>query len=88
VTRNGDTHDASRPRRPIKISATKKTIVEGIVDNEPFLALRDIAEKVNVWLRKTTVDKIIGDAGFKLIIPEKEAILEERAKAKQNRFCK
>jgi hypothetical protein len=46
--------------------------VEGIVDNKPFLALCDIAEKARAGLEKTTVDKIIGEAGFKLIIPRKK----------------
>jgi hypothetical protein len=70
--RNGDTHDASRPRRPTKISATKKIIVEGIVDSKPFLALRDVAKNANVGLGKMTVDKIIGEVGFKAITPRKK----------------
>jgi hypothetical protein len=41
------------------------------MDNEPFLTLCDIAEKGNFGLGKT-VDKIIGEAGFKLIILRKK----------------
>jgi transposase len=80
--RNGDTHDASRPGRPTKISATKKkNNCRGHCGQQAFFASRDIAEKANVGLGKMTVDKIIGEAGFKLI-------LEERGKAKENNFCK
>jgi hypothetical protein len=46
--RNGDTHDASRPERPTKISATKKKIVEGIVDNEHYAILQKGGEIVQL----------------------------------------
>jgi transposase len=83
-TRNGDTHDAPRPERPTKTSTIKKKkIVEGIVGNEPFLTLHDIADKANVGLGKTTVDKIIGEVGFKLIIPRKKQYLRKGQKQKR-----
>jgi hypothetical protein len=57
------------------------------VENEPFLTLHDIAEKADVGLGKTTVDKIIGEAGFKLIIPRKKPYWRKGQKQKRINFA-
>ena len=70
--RDGNTHDANRSGRPTTITDQKRQIVEGIINAEPHLALRDITQKANIGLSKTTVDKIISEAGFKLLMPRKK----------------
>jgi len=70
--RYGNTHDATRSGRPTTITDQKRQIVGDIVNAEPHLALRHITQKANIGLCKSTVDKIISEAGFKLLMPRKK----------------
>jgi len=70
--RGGNTHDAKRAGRTSKITDAKRKIVKSIIDAEPLLALRNITKKANIGLGKTTIDKIISEAGFRLRIRRKK----------------
>jgi len=86
--RGGNTQDAKRAGRPSKITDAKRKIVESIIDAEPHLALRDITKKANIGLRKTTIDKIISEAGFRLLITRKKPFWRKRQKEKRKEFAR
>jgi transposase len=86
--RGGNTHYASKPGRPTKITEAKRKSVEAIIDAEPHLALRDITQKANIGLGKTTIDKIISKAGFKLLILRKKPFWRKGQKEKRKEFAR
>ena len=61
--------------------------MEKIVDEEPHLPLRDITEKVIANISKTTIDKILSDAGSRLLIPRREPFWRARQKRKRVEFA-
>ena len=84
----GNTHDAHRAGRPTKITDAKRQVVLDIIDAEPHLALRDITLKANVGLGKDTINKISGEAGFKLKIPRKKPYWRKGQKDKRKVFAR
>jgi len=86
--RDGNTHDATRSGRPTTITDQKRQIVGDIIDAEPHLALRDITQKANIGLCKSTVDKIISEAGFKLLMPRKKPFWRNGQKEKRKEFAR
>jgi len=84
----GNTHDACRAGRPTKITDTKRQVVLNIIDAEPHLALRDITLKANVGLGKDTINKIFGEADFKLKIPRKKPYWRKGQKDKRKVFAR
>jgi len=87
-SRGVNTHHAKRSGRPTKITDIKRKIVESVIDAEPHLALRDITKKTNIGLGKTTIDKIISEAGFKLLIHRKKPFWRKGQKEKRRKFAK
>src|SRR5437588_3696020 len=85
---DGNTHDAPRAGRPTKITDTKRQVVLDIIDAEPHLALRDITLKANVGLGKDTINKISGEASFKLKIPRKKPFWRKEQKEKRKEFAR
>jgi len=86
--RDGNTHDATRSGRPTTITDQKRQIVGDIIHAEPHLALRDITQKANIGLCKRTVDKIISEAGFKLLRPRKKPFWRNGQKEKRKGFAR
>jgi len=62
--------------------------VRDIIDAEPHLALRDLTQKANIGLCKSTVDKIISEAGFKLLMPRRKPFWRNGQKEKRNKFAR
>jgi len=85
---NGNTHEAPRAGRPTKITDVKRKIILDIIDAEPHLALRDITQNANVGLGKDTINKISGEAGFKLKIPRKKSFWRKGQKEKRKEFAR
>jgi len=84
---NGNTHDAPRAGRPTKITDVKRKIILDIIDAEPHLELRDITQKANVGLGKDTINKISGEAGYKLKIPRKKPFWRKGQKREEEGVC-
>jgi len=63
-------------------------MVGDIINTKPHLALRDITKKANTGLCKTTVDKIISEAGFKLMMPRKNPFWRNGQKKKIEEFAR
>ena len=84
---NGNTHDAPRAGRT-KITDVKRKIILDMIDAEPHLALRDITHKANVGLEKDSINKISGEARFKLKIPRKQLFWSKGQKEKRKEFAR
>ena len=62
--------------------------MEDIIDAEPQLALRDITQKANIGHCKSTVDKIISEASFKLLMPRKKPLWKNGQKENRKEFAR
>jgi len=62
--------------------------VGDIIDAEPHLVLRDITQKANIGLSKSTVDKIICEAGFKLVMSRKKPFWRNGQKDKRKELAR
>jgi len=54
VIKRGQAHDVSHSSRPTKITAVSRKVMEGIVDNNGRLPLRDTTKKANESIAKNT----------------------------------
>jgi hypothetical protein len=60
----------------------KRWKVELVIDEDPRLTPREIASKANVGLGHLTVDKIISQSKFRLIVPRKNPFWRKGQKDK------
>ena len=85
--RGGDLHDAPQAGGPTKITDAKRRKVKAIVDEDPRLPLQEITFQANTGLGHSTVDKIISDAKFQLLVPRKKPFWRKGQKEKWKDFC-
>ena len=83
----GDLHDAPRAGRPTKITDAKRRKVEAVIDENPQLPLQEITSQANTGLGHSTVDKIISEAKFRLLVPRKKPFWRKGQKEKRKDFC-
>lgn len=83
----GDVRDALRSGGPTKITDAKRKRVESILDEDPRLPLREITSRANIGLGHSTVDKIISETTFRLLVPRKKPFWRKGQKEKRKDFC-
>ena len=86
----GSIQDTPRSGRPV----TKRTPeiqqrIETAVEENPWDSLREITDSLkDLNIGQTTVNKVIGDLGFKLRIPRKKPYLDAFTKIRRKYWCR
>jgi transposase len=86
----GDTTDAPRAGRPPKLSAGDKRTLETIIQDEPTLPFKEIADtasQFNIQAFKHTVDKALKETGFSLKVRRWKSYLTIERKEKGVHWC-
>jgi transposase len=81
----GDTTDAPRSGRPPKLSAGDKRTLETIIQDEPTLPSKEIADtasQFNIQAFKDTADKALKETGFSLKVRRRKPCLTIERKEK------